>query len=66
MLPCVLVTNSSVSNIGELSCVEHKEADTRTSAHLRCSVQQDLGSTREVLQETNKDVILNTLGSNKA
>ena len=53
----LLVTNNSVSNVEELSCIEHEEADTRIFAHLYYSVQ-DLGCTRAVLHATDTDVII--------
>lgn len=53
----LLVTNSSVSKVEELSCIEDEEADTRIFAHLHYSVP-DLRCTTSVLHATDTDVII--------
>ena len=53
----VCVTNRSLSNVQELSCSQHEEADTRIIAHL-CYCVETLACTRVVVHATDTDIII--------
>ena len=53
----VVISNSTVSTLAELSYSLHEEADARIMAHLWYSVEQ-LGCTRTVVHSTDIDIII--------
>ena len=53
----VVISNSTVSTLAELSYGLHEEADARIMAHLWYSVEQ-LGCTRTVVHSTDIDIII--------